>query len=309
MIHHPGRVSIIGAGTLGGTIAYSLMMAKIAQEILLVDLSINIVQGQVLDLSEAAANTGVVIRAGTFKEAGQSSVIIVTADAQSLPNESRSEWLMRSRRLFLSIASSLSPVPKDTLIVITSDPVDLYVQFFQSYFPHVPTDRIFGIGTTMATERFRTWIGDMTDCQDCITDAYCIGTQKTPIVVWNHAKFKSNSISTLPLLVAERARLETIVSEHRSNLIRERKGRAWYGTAAVMTRLTKALLCPHLPSVIWVLSVHVPRLDSCISWPVILGTTGIQSLVQLPLDEIESAKVMKVVESNTMDFQTSMGRT
>lgn len=326
MIHYPGRVSIIGAGTLGGTIAYGLIMDKIAQEILLVDRSQNIVHGQVLDLADAAANTGVIIRAGTFKEASQSSLIIVTADTDPQQNESREHWLVRSRRLFLSIASSLSPVPKDIIIAVTSDPVDLYVQFFQSYFPHVPTHKIFGIGTTIATGRFHTWISEMTRCvnQEQVINAYCIGNQKNPVVVWDYAKVKDRPISSYPLLVAERGTLETVVSEHRTHLIRERKGKACYGTAAVITRLVKEVLemqggteeaaiveistLKQASSRIWVLSAHVPRFDSCISWPVVITKGGITRIVDLPLGKEDSAKVLRVVESNSFDFQTSMGR-
>lgn len=340
MVHHSGRVSIIGAGTLGGTIAYGLMMGNIVKEILLVDRSNNIVQGQVLDLSEAAANTGIIIRAGTFKEASQSSLIIVTADTEPIKDEDRQNWLIRSRRLFLSIASSLSPIPNDIMILVASDPVDLYVQSFQSYFPHVPPTRIFGIGTTMATDRFNTWLSEMTNIsnKDAITDAYCIGNQKNPIVVWNYAKINNEFISAIPLLVSERSTLEKIVSEHRNLLIRERKGRAWYGTAATITRLTKVLLgftqqsssiqmqgkgkgkeesnsttdvlatSDTLKQHIWVLSAHVPRFDSCISWPVIVSTGGIKKIIDLPLDSNDSAKVLKVVESNSFDFHSSMGR-
>ncbi|KAI8982151.1 hypothetical protein BDF20DRAFT_912352 [Mycotypha africana] len=215
MIHHQGRVSIIGAGTLGGTIAYSLLLTNIAKEILLIDLSENIVQGQALDLQEAIslgsdlhqrpATTSVEdihhinedniptiaatsIRAGTFKEAGQSTLVIFTADItepnipcpssfSSSPSSSPSldkkeedekkqqqqqqEWLCKSRELLLSVASCMSPVHPDILILVTSNPVDLYVQSLQSYFPHVNPKRIFGVGhSTFATRRFRRWLID-----------------------------------------------------------------------------------------------------------------------------------------------------
>lgn len=341
MVHHPGRVSIIGAGTLGGTIAYSLLMGNIAKEIILVDMSHNIVQGQVLDLTEASEGTDIVVRAGTFKEAGQSTLAIVTADVQPSGKEGRDNWLVRSRNLLLSIASSMSPVHPDIMILVASDPVDLYVESFQRYFPHVSPNKIFGIGTTMATIRFNTWLLDMTNHKHTVSDAYCIGCQDHPIVVWNHAKVNDVAVPTNPFLVSQKSSLEQYVSNYRVNLICERKGKAWFGMAAIITRVASELLGVAAPTTTqsvsakikgkgkatdtpsastpgtippfinmsshtWVLSVHVPQYDCCLSWPVVINIEGVQQLLDLPLASEESAQVLDVVHSNLSDLKTSM---
>jgi L-lactate dehydrogenase len=343
MVHHHGRVSIIGAGTLGGTIAYSLMLANIAKEILLVDMSPNIVQGQVLDLAEVKSTT--TIRAGTFKEAGQSTLVIFTADTP--PNridEDRQQWLKRSRHLLLSIASSMSPVHSEIIIIVVSDPVDLYVQSLQSYFPHVSTNRIFGLGTAMATDRLVAWLGEMMSSSSSvsssssssnakeITDAYCIGSQHSPVVVWNYAKIDGMPLPTLPSLVAQRAICDKVVSNHRKYLICERKGKAWFGEAAAVTHLVMDIMEKPISNTntnnppsssssgdyittatnnnnnnnaIWVLSVNVPKYESCLSWPVVVCNTGIKNLVDIPLASDEQKRILKLVESNTIDFQSS----
>ena len=84
-----GKVAIIGAGSLGSTVAYSLILRRMVAEILLVDINTDILQGQILDLSGAALGTRTIVRAGTFKEAGQSDVILITADVVKLQNESQ----------------------------------------------------------------------------------------------------------------------------------------------------------------------------------------------------------------------------
>ena len=75
-----GVVAVVGAGSLGSTVAYTLIMRRVVREILLVDINTEILQAQVLDLSEAALGTKIVVRAGTFKESGQADVILLTAD-------------------------------------------------------------------------------------------------------------------------------------------------------------------------------------------------------------------------------------
>ncbi|GAN07023.1 lactate dehydrogenase [Mucor ambiguus] len=328
MVHHPGRVSIIGAGTLGGTIAYSLLLANTAKEILLVDMSHNIVQGQVLDLAEVQSTT--TIRAGTFKEAGQSTLVVLTADTP--PNDkdkNRQQWLKRSRHLLLSIASSMSPVHSDIMILVTSDPVDLYVQSLQSYFPHVSPNRIFGLGTTMATDRLGVWLRDMmstsaTTLPAEIADVYCIGTQHSPVIAWQHAKVDGMPASALPNLIAQRDVCNKIVSNHRRYLICERKGKAWFGEASAATRLVNAIIkssttiaaaaygataaasaIAPAKNPVWVLSVNVPKYECCLSWPAVICDTGIKHLVDIPLSADEQAQISQVVESNIADFQAS----
>lgn len=82
------KVAIIGAGSIGTALAYALLMRASVAEILLVDISTSILQGQVLDLEDAALGTNIIIRAGTFNEASQSDVIVITADAPMNPQES-----------------------------------------------------------------------------------------------------------------------------------------------------------------------------------------------------------------------------
>lgn len=82
------KVAIIGAGSIGTALAYALLMRGSVTEILLVDISTSILQGQVLDLEDAALGTNTIIRAGTFNEASQSDVIVITADAPMNPQES-----------------------------------------------------------------------------------------------------------------------------------------------------------------------------------------------------------------------------
>ncbi|KAL7332528.1 hypothetical protein PS15p_204553 [Mucor circinelloides] len=317
MVHHPGRVSIIGAGTLGGTIAYSLMLTNTAKEILLVDMSHNIVQGQVLDLAEVQSKT--TIRAGTFKEAGQSTLVILTADTPPIDTDrNRQQWLKRSRHLLLSIASSMSPVHADIMILVTSDPMDLYVQSLQSYFPHVSANRIFGLGTAMATDRLVVWLREMTSTNatatpTVITDAYCIGAQHSPVVAWHHAKINGMPATALPNLIALRTVCDKVVSNHRRYLICERKGKAWFGEASAASRLAIAIMkststaedTTSSANNVWVLSVNVPKYECCLSWPVVIGNTGIKHLVDIPLSSDEQKLLLQVAESNIADFQAS----
>lgn len=308
-MYHAGRISIIGAGTLGSTIAYSLLLFSqqaAIEEILLIDMSEKIVHGQVLDLSEATSHfelSNTVIRTGTLKEAGQSQLVIITAD--TLQQTTREAWMAASRHMMLAIASSMSPVHQNTLILVVSEPVDLFVQCLQNYFPHIDPNRIFGLGTTMTSQRFASWLKQQQQQDVIVTDAYCVGTREKPVVVWNHAKINGIAVSELPLVMSKRATLEQLVSDHRvTQFICERKGSVCYSVAAYVTRIVQDLMFSTEQRV-WVLSVFVPHYHTTLSWPVTLGKSGIEELIDLPLTSEEQTSIAKAAASNMFDFESS----
>lgn len=85
------KVAIIGAGSVGATIAYAVMLRDVASEILLVDVVPEAVRGQTLDLSDANLVTTTRIRGATSQEAGQADIIVVTAGAKQKEGESRTQ--------------------------------------------------------------------------------------------------------------------------------------------------------------------------------------------------------------------------
>lgn len=85
------KVAVIGAGSVGATISYAIMLRDIASELLLVDVVPQVVEGQTLDLSDANMLSSTKVRGATNKEAGQADIIIITAGAKQKPGESRTQ--------------------------------------------------------------------------------------------------------------------------------------------------------------------------------------------------------------------------
>ena len=85
------KIAVIGAGAVGASVAYAIILKRVASEVLLVDVAPDIVKCQALDLSDAAAVNSTRVRAATSLEAGQADVIIVTAGAKQKEGEPRTE--------------------------------------------------------------------------------------------------------------------------------------------------------------------------------------------------------------------------
>lgn len=85
------KIAIVGAGSVGATIAYAVMLRDVVSEILLVDVVPEVVHGQILDLSDANLLSSTLVRGATAREAGQADIIVITAGAKQKEGESRTE--------------------------------------------------------------------------------------------------------------------------------------------------------------------------------------------------------------------------
>lgn len=119
------RCAIVGAGSVGASIAYALMFKNVCSEILIVDINPNIVQAQVLDLADAACVSHTTIRAGTPQEAGQVDIICITAGAKQEDGEPRTKLIERNYSVLKSVIGSMQPIRKNAVILMVANPVDI----------------------------------------------------------------------------------------------------------------------------------------------------------------------------------------
>ncbi|KAL0078358.1 hypothetical protein J3Q64DRAFT_1872161 [Phycomyces blakesleeanus] len=298
------RVAIIGAGSLGASVAYALLMLNSAKEIILVDLSTGILEGQVLDLFDAAYSTKTLVRSGTFQEAGQSSIIIITADRPQGINETRKTWLQKSRKLIQSIAVSMEPIHPKSLVVVAADPVDVFVRYLYEK-NHVGRSRVFGTnGTAAATMRLQRWIADITSTRSKNVVVYVVGSEEHPVVLWHSAKISGQPVRSLPILIDNRHMIPSIVSCEKRLKIKSLKGDACFGKGAHLARLVHDILihntCTHI------VTVYIQKVQTCLSIPVSLGRTGIQYILEPELSPDEAGSIQVAVERSIKDYQQSI---
>ncbi|KAI7886624.1 NAD(P)-binding protein [Lichtheimia hyalospora FSU 10163] len=305
------KVAIIGAGSIGTALAYALLMRASVAEILLVDISTSILQGQVLDLEDAALGTNIIVRAGTFNEASQSDVIVITADAPMNPQESEVKWTRRNQQLMSSILSALLPIQPHAMIVVGSEPVDVLTWQLQDK-TGLPRHCVFGVGNnTRSTARARVWIAETSGARNRgdKTSVYVVGTGQHPVVTWHSAHINNRSVNTIPELADRRAMLERIINSDRDSEIAHLKGGAWFGQAAMLSRVVEACLAKknddNLSPPVFVLSVYVDSFNACLSMPMYLTHQGAQDQVQLNLSSEEEHALKEAATEITRLYETS----
>jgi L-lactate dehydrogenase len=147
-----GSIAIIGAGSVGSAVAYSLLLRQVVADLILVDIDQDLCQAQVQDLSDATFLSNVRIRQGGFDDAQKADIIIVTAGAKQKPGDTRLDLIDRNYKVLKSILQSLQPIRSDAILLIVANPVDILTHFAQQL-SGLPKSQVLGSGTLLDSKR------------------------------------------------------------------------------------------------------------------------------------------------------------
>ncbi|CAO3592059.1 unnamed protein product [Absidia cylindrospora] len=318
-------IAIIGAGSIGGTVAFGLLSNEDRcsfKEILLVDMSKDITQAQVIDLSDAACGD-VIVRGATFNEAGKCDLIILAANTAPVEKEPQSKWLVRNQRFIHGVTTSMAPIQPNAFMIVAVEPVDIFVDQLRKT-TTLKSDRIMGVGhITICHRRFHRWFEEYQSGlqgSPYASDPWVIGTAKSPLVIWPKIKDstmidKKGKGSKLKkeiqpdededLIITRMKELDELKNSwvgnamFQSHLIREKKGDAWFGASTSVIQLAKTLLNPDSThSLHMVVSSFNPHFNLCTSLPVIITNQGISSTIELSMTNSEKDTLI----SSSLDY-------
>jgi len=296
------KVSIVGAGMVGATAAYAMVMRGVGREIVLVDVNKERAQAEADDILHASpfANP-YMVHAGDYPDVSGSQVVIITAGANQKPGESRLELLGRNEAIFRQILPNVLENAPGAILLITSNPVDvmthLTARIAAEY--NIPKNRVFGSGTTLDTARFRALLGRRLGIDAHHVHGYVVGEHgDSEVLTWSLV-----SIGGIPMEVfCEEQRIdlcgeeqEVIDKEVRNAAytIISGKGSTYYGIGSALARIVEAILKDQRA----VLTVCTPVAevagvkDVTVSLPQLIGGQGVISSFPLPLNDVEQAKL------------------
>jgi len=189
------RITIVGAGSVGSTIAYAAMTTGIAHEILLTDAIAAKAEAEAKDLMHGSMFVPAVdIRAGDIEDAGGSRVVIVTAGAKQKPGQSRLQLAEANVAMLRGMAPRIRTAAPDALLLVVSNPVDV-LTYAALKFSGLPPERVFGSGTVLDTSRFRALLARRLNVSVANIHAYIIGEHgDSEVPLWSSAQ-----IANIPL--------------------------------------------------------------------------------------------------------------
>lgn len=291
------KVGIVGAGLVGSTAAYTLVLQSIAEEVVLVDLNQPRAAAHAEDILHATPFAQPArIRAGDFPDLAAAEVIIIAAGVAQRPGETRLDLLKRNADVFRAVVPRATEAAPAAIQVVATNPVDIMTLVAARY-AGLPAGRVFGSGTILDTARFRALLGEHLQISPHSIHAYVVGEHgDSEVLVWSSARIGSVDLATFaaavqrPLDDTVRERIDVGVRRAAYRII-EGKGATYFGIAAGLARIVRAIAQDE--RAVLTLSLVEPSVEGVkgvpLSLPRVVGRDGILATFRPELDDAEAA--------------------
>ena len=183
------KVTIIGAGSVGSTIAYTMTVKGIASEIVLIDINAEKALGEAMDIKQGTpCCCPVTVNSGTYEDAKGSDIVIVSSGLPRKPGQSRLDLAQTNVNIIKEIAPEIAKYAPDALYILVSNPVDILTYAFMKY-SGLPENKIIGSGTILDTARLRYYLSDYFGVSQRNIHAYVMGEHgDSSFIPWSLAK-------------------------------------------------------------------------------------------------------------------------
>ncbi len=293
------KVTIIGAGMVGSTVAYSLILQDIVDEIALIDLNEDLVKSQVMDLEHSIPFVGRTdVKVGDYDDCADSAVAVITCGAAQKPGETRLDLVQKNAAIIKKVIPAIFDKNPDIILVMVTNPVDVLTHVAVSLFPE-KKDQIMGTGTILDSARFRHLIGKKLDVDPKSIHAYILGEHgDSEFPVWSTASIGNMQIGTCDCISPEEQ--ENIFTQARgaAYTIIEGKQSTYYAIGAGCAHLIRAIV-RNKKSVLPVSHLIEGTYDIndvCLSMPAIVGYTGLMGKLCIKLNKTEQKQLKKTAE-------------
>lgn len=302
------KVSIIGAGQVGATTAYTLAAFGLAQEIVLIDLNEQKARGEALDIAHGVPLCPPVRMLGgsDYGEIAGSDIVIFTAGVGQKPGETRLQLTARNLRVLESVCAEVTRWAPDCILLVVTNPVDVLTRAAIDM-TGFPPARVIGSGTVLDTSRLRALLADHTGIDARNIHAYVLGEHgDSEFPAWS-------MLSIAGMNMREYCQscdgcdeyLDVHMSEAFEEHVRraaykviEQKGATFYAVALAVKRIVQAILGDE-HSILTVSSLVRGEYgvdDVCLSLPCVIGASGVEKLLRVTLDEGETRLLQRSAE-------------
>ena len=290
------KVTIIGAGFVGSSIAYALTLRDLAREIVLVDVIKDKAVGEALDIQHGIPYMGrSAVRAGDYSDCYDCDLIIITAGRNRKPRETRLDMINDNKSIMRDVVDSIKKYYSRGVVLVISNPVDI-LTYFCAEWMGLPNGLVFGTGCLLDTSRIIRKVADYVNLSIENIKGFIIGEHgDAQIPVWS--RFYVGGIQIDEYCKS----MEIIWDEETKKRIAEEtktmgatiisdKGRTHYGIATCVCSLADAILNqrPTVASVSSVLTGEYGIYDVALSAPSIIGVNGVERRLEESWSDTES---------------------
>ena len=298
------RVAIVGAGSVGSTIAYAAMLRGLVHQIVLVDALPRKAEAEAKDLMHGSMFVpSVDVVAGTIEDSRGSDVVVVTAGAKQKPGQTRLELVETNAAMFRELVPRIFSAAPEALLLVVSNPVDV-LTYISQRIAGVAAGRVFGSGTVLDTSRFRSLLARRLSVAVGNVHAYIVGEHgDSEVPIWSSAQIAGVPLAevaaTAGVLLgeAEQLKISHGVRDAAAEVIAA-KGATNWAVGLAVARILEAVLRDEnrVLTVSSLLEQHHGIDDVCLSVPRFVARRGAGQPLPLSYDEAEMAALRHSAE-------------
>ena len=296
------KISVIGAGSVGATVANDLMIQGVASEIVLVDVNLKKALGEALDIYQGAPFCSpAVVRAGDYPDVAGSDIVVITCGMARKPGMTRLDLAQVNVNILKEVAANVTPHAPNAIYVIVSNPVDVLTYVFHKV-SGIPENQIIGSGTILDTSRLQSTLAKRFRISPKNVHAHVYGEHgDSQFVPWSLAHIANNHVDAyrdhspdkdLIQWDKDYAEIEEFVKKSGAQII-ENKGATFYAVAMSVCHICKCIYSDAgtALSVSTMMHGEYGVSDVCLSTLVLVDRSGVRGKILNTLTEEEIGKL------------------
>ena len=312
---NPRKAAVIGCGFVGSATAFTPMQSRLFSELVLLDVNMEKADGEAKDIAHGIPFAGQMkIYAGTYDDAADAAIIIITAGANQKPGETRLDLVQKNTAIYQSIIPEIVKRDFGGILLIVSNPVDI-LTYVALKLSGLPENRVLGSGTVLDTARLKYALGEHLGVDSRSVHSFIIGEHgDSEIAAWS-----STNVSGIPLNdfcemrghFNHDAAMDAIAEKVKNSAyeIISKKQATYYGIAMSVKRICECIV-RNERSILPVSAMMHGEYgieDITLSMPAIVGIGGVETHVPIALSEeeaeklVESAKKLKEVAKGLIE--------
>ena len=300
------KITVVGAGNVGATVANVCAHHELANEVVLLDIKEGVAEGKSLDIWQTAPinlyDTRVKGVTNDYAATADSDVVVITSGLPRKPGMSRDDLIATNAGIVRSVTENIMKYSPNTIIIVVSNPLD--VMTYCAYLTcKLPSSRVFGMAGILDTARYRAFLAEALNCSPKDIQAVLMGGHGDTMVPLP----RYTTVSGIPVTeLIDSAKLDAIVDRTKKGggeLVNLMGTSAWYAPGAAAAQMVEAIVRDQkriFPVCAWLTGEYGLN-DIYLGVPVVLGKNGIEKIIELKLNADEkklltdSAKSVKEV--------------
>lgn len=278
------KIAIIGAGYVGSSIAYSLMLRELADEIVMIDLNVEHAQGEAEDIVHGISYMGVCkVYQGNYQDCINCNMIIITAGINRKSGQTRMDLIDANLKIINEVVAGVKPYYTDSVILVVSNPVDIMTYAVAKKLG-VDSKKVLGTGCILDTSRFICQLADYVELSINSIQAMIVGEHgERQIPLWSRVSVANSSIeeycemSNMMWDQKVKDKIMKNVREMGADII-AKKERTHYGIATCVCYLVDSIMNNHkivVPVCSTLENQYMGVNDLAISVPTVVGREGV----------------------------------